>query len=165
VGGRRVLARAQPGTGTPLKNMHCCHYTKGDVKSGVLNKVTLYTAVLLKGETPNYTDGVDYGQTMWAGTALAPFYKAMLLPDYDYITDKDRTIVFDKKANEAALGPSKDYDGWNFGYQCFNGLSTISDPYTGMTYSMNTATVPTLPATNLATCLAACKTSAGVAAT
>jgi hypothetical protein len=87
--------------------------------------------VQLKGVTPNYGMGApDYGQIMFAApTTNAKYYKAMMLPDYDYITKKDRTVVFNKSAWKTPLGPSKGYDGWNFGYQCFNAAVTFVNPY------------------------------------
>lgn len=59
----------------------------------------------------------------------AKYFKALMLPDYDYITEKDRTVLFNKKVWKNTLGPSKSYDGWNFGYQCFNGQGTYTNPY------------------------------------
>lgn len=65
-----------------------------------------------------------------APTANAKYYKAMMLPDYDYITEKDRTVLFNKKLHKNALGRNtKAYDGWNFGYQCFNAQVTFVNPY------------------------------------
>lgn len=41
-GGRRVLKRTNPGTGSALKNMHCCHL---DVDA---KRISLYTAAQTK---------------------------------------------------------------------------------------------------------------------
>jgi hypothetical protein len=133
-GGRRLLKRTNPGTGTALKNMHCCHL-QGDPAKKDERKIFLYTAVQLKGVTPAYGPGaLDYGQTMWAGAQKAKFMSAMLLPDYDYITDTDRSQLFDKKLWKASLGEKKTYDGWNFGYQCFNSLAMVTVPYSTQEY-------------------------------
>lgn len=66
---------------------------------------------------------------MWSGTAKSKFMKAMLVPDYNYILGTDKTIKFNKKTHKLALGSKKDYDGWNFGFQCFESISEINNPY------------------------------------
>jgi len=111
-------------------------------------------------------NALDYGQTMWAGKEKAKFMSAMMLPDYDYITDTDRSVLFDKKVHKVALGDKKDYDGWNFGYQCFNSMTLVSMPYTNQQYPMysQARAASILPVTNLKTCLAACKTNLAVPA-
>ena len=105
----------------------------------------------------------------------AKYYKALMLPDYDYITEKDRTILFNKKTWKATLGTSKSYDGWNFGYQCFNSniLKTFVNPYLApnaqgpaqtfpytVTTQFATPRPPLLKVNNLESCLDACKNTA-----
>ena len=108
---------------------------------------------------------------MWGGQN-AKYMKAMMLPDYDYITDKDRSQVFDKKTWKTALGPTKSYDGWNFGYQCFNSIAEVQNPYTypASSYKVSSFVTP-VPSpdllkqsihANLAACLTACKKGLGV---
>lgn len=50
--GRRVLKRTNPKPKTALKNMHCCQLSEANEKFGLTKKITLYTAVQLKGVTP-----------------------------------------------------------------------------------------------------------------
>lgn len=135
-GQRRVLARASQSKAVALKNMHCCHLD--ETSKTISLYTTAYTKVDIKKRNTWLPPGEDFGQIMWAGKNKANFMSAMLVPDYDYIIKKDRKIVTDlMKKYKKNLGPSKDFDGWNWGYQCMPAQTIITNPYTNQFQNIN----------------------------
>lgn len=57
---------------------------------------------------------------------------AMIVPPYDVLAKtKKRTKLFNdiKKDFKKNLGPEKDWDGWNFGYDCIPTTTIIQNIY------------------------------------
>jgi hypothetical protein len=55
----------------------------------ISNTISLFTAA----DGTNINPNQDYGQIMWSGTAKANFMSAMMVPSYDYLSGKDKSIV------------------------------------------------------------------------
>jgi hypothetical protein len=125
-GRRRILAKGTPTDQFILNNYHCCHLNVKD------KKIYLYTATTT--DTIPFTGyNKDWSQTFWAQSEWAPFYKAMIIPPYQYLIDENRaSFTFDKsKSVKDILG--KKTEGWNLGYQCMAGIGVYRNQLGSMT--------------------------------